>query len=40
MARQQVDHYIPLFGRDFLAATAGWTAEERGHYITLLIVQK
>lgn len=39
MARQQVDHYIPLFGRDFLTATAGWTAEERGHYITLLIVQ-
>jgi uncharacterized protein YdaU (DUF1376 family) len=35
----QVDHYLPLFGRDFLAATAGWTAEERGHYITLLIVQ-
>lgn len=39
MAREQVDHYIPLFGRDFLAATAGWTAAERGHYITLLIVQ-
>lgn len=39
MARKQVDHYIPLFGRDFLTATAGWTAEERGHYITLLIVQ-
>jgi hypothetical protein len=35
----QVDHYLPLFGRDFLAATAGWTAAERGHYITLLIVQ-
>lgn len=34
-----VDHYLPLFGRDFLAATAGWTAGERGHYITLLIVQ-
>ncbi len=39
MARTQVDHYIPLFGRDFLTATSGWTAEERGHYITLLIVQ-
>lgn len=39
MARTQVDHYIPFFGRDFLAATAGWTAEERGHYVTALIVQ-
>lgn len=39
MARQSVDHYLPLFGRDFLTATSGWTAEERGHYITLIIVQ-
>lgn len=39
MATATVDHYLPLFGRDFLAATAGWTAAERGHYITLLIVQ-
>lgn len=39
MAKTTVDHYLPLFGRDFLAATAGWTAAERGHYITLLIVQ-
>jgi len=31
--------WFPLFGRDFLAATTGWTAEERGHYMTLLIVQ-
>jgi len=31
--------WFPLFGRDFLAATAGWTAEERGHYAVLLIVQ-
>ena len=31
--------WFPLFGRDFLAATLGWTAEERGHYITLLAVQ-
>lgn len=31
--------WFPLFGRDFLAATTGWTAEERGHYVTLLIVQ-
>jgi uncharacterized protein YdaU (DUF1376 family) len=31
--------WFPFFGRDFLTATSGWTAEERGHYITLLIVQ-
>ena len=31
--------WFPMFGRDFLAATCGWTAEERGHYVTLLIVQ-
>jgi uncharacterized protein YdaU (DUF1376 family) len=31
--------WFPFFGRDFLTATTGWTAEERGHYITLLIVQ-
>lgn len=31
--------WFPFFGRDFLTATSGWTAEERGHYLTLLIVQ-
>lgn len=31
--------WFPLFGRDFLTATLGWTAEERGHYATLLITQ-
>lgn len=31
--------WFPFFGRDFIAATCGWTAEERGHYVTLLIVQ-
>lgn len=31
--------YFNLFGRDFLASTLGWSAEERGHYITLLIAQ-
>lgn len=31
--------WFSLYGRDFLAATLGWTAEERGHYITLLIAQ-
>jgi hypothetical protein len=39
MARQSVDHYIPLFGRDFYASTATWTADEVGHYIRLLIIQ-
>jgi len=39
MTRQNVDSYIPLFGRDFLTATMGWTAEERGHYVVLLITQ-
>jgi uncharacterized protein YdaU (DUF1376 family) len=34
-----VSSWFPFFGRDFLTATSGWTAEERGHYITLLIVQ-
>jgi uncharacterized protein YdaU (DUF1376 family) len=28
-----------MFGRDFLASTLGWSAEERGHYVTLLIAQ-
>jgi hypothetical protein len=31
--------WFPFFGRDFLAATLGWSAEERGHYVTLLIAQ-
>jgi uncharacterized protein YdaU (DUF1376 family) len=31
--------WFPLFGRDFLASTLGWTAEERGHYVTLLVCQ-
>jgi uncharacterized protein YdaU (DUF1376 family) len=31
--------YFNLFGRDFIASTLGWSAEERGHYITLLIAQ-
>jgi len=39
MARTQVDHYIPFFGRDFYASTAMWTAEEVGHYIRLLVIQ-
>lgn len=39
MSDTSVDSFIPLFGRDFLTATMGWTAEERGHYIVLLITQ-
>ncbi|NBW15833.1 MAG: DUF1376 domain-containing protein [Caulobacteraceae bacterium] len=31
--------WFPMFGRDFIAATLGWSAEERGHYVTLLIAQ-
>jgi uncharacterized protein YdaU (DUF1376 family) len=31
--------WFPFFGRDFVAATLGWTAEERGHYVALLIAQ-
>lgn len=31
--------WFPFFGRDFLTATGGWTAEERGHYISLLAIQ-
>ena len=39
MAGDKVDSFLPLFGRDFIAATIGWTAEERGHYVVLLITQ-
>lgn len=31
--------WFAFFGRDWLASTLGWSAEERGHYITLLITQ-
>ena len=31
--------YLPLYVRDFLTSTIGWTAEERGHYLTLLMIQ-
>lgn len=31
--------WFAFFGRDFLASTLGWSAEERGHYMTLLIAQ-
>jgi uncharacterized protein YdaU (DUF1376 family) len=31
--------WFAFFGRDFLASTLGWSAEERGHYVTLLVAQ-
>jgi hypothetical protein len=31
--------WFAFFGRDFLAGTLGWSAEERGHYVTLLVAQ-
>ena len=31
--------WFSLYPRDFLAATMGWTAEERGHYFVLLCAQ-
>lgn len=34
----RVDVFMPLYVRDFLTSTFGWTAEERGHYLTLLMV--
>lgn len=38
-ADTKVDVYMPLYVRDFLTSTIGWTAEERGHYLTLLMLQ-
>jgi uncharacterized protein YdaU (DUF1376 family) len=38
-AENKVDVYLPLYVRDFLTATIGWSAEERGHYLTLLMIQ-
>lgn len=38
-ADTRVDVYLPLYVRDFLTSTIGWTAEERGHYLTLLMIQ-
>jgi hypothetical protein len=35
MAQHKVDIYMPLYVRDFLTSTLGWSAEERGHYLTL-----
>jgi uncharacterized protein YdaU (DUF1376 family) len=38
-AEDRVDVYLPLYVRDFLTSTIGWTACERGHYLTLLMLQ-
>jgi uncharacterized protein YdaU (DUF1376 family) len=38
-ADTKVDVYLPLYVRDFLTSTIGWTACERGHYLTLLMLQ-
>jgi len=35
----KVDVWMPLYVSDFLTATLGWSAEERGHYLTLLMAQ-
>ena len=35
----RVDLFMPLFCRDFLMSTIGWNATQRGHYLTLLMVQ-
>jgi uncharacterized protein YdaU (DUF1376 family) len=34
----RIDHFLPLYVRDFLTSTIGWTAEERGHYLMLLMI--
>lgn len=36
---RKVDIWMPLYVSDFLTATLGWSAEERGHYLTLLMAQ-
>lgn len=37
--QERVDMFLPLFCRDFLMSTIGWSATQRGHYLTLLMVQ-
>lgn len=39
MDAERVDIFMPLYVRDFLASTIGWTAEEIGHYFKLLAIQ-
>jgi len=38
-ASTKVDVWMPLYVSDFLTATLGWSAEERGHYMILLMAQ-
>ena len=38
-AEGRVDIFMPLYVRDFLTSTIGWTALERGHYLVLLMIQ-
>ena len=39
MSTKRLDFFFPLYVRDFLTSTIGWTAAERGHYMTLLMIQ-
>lgn len=39
IGRVRMSAWFAFFGRDFLASTLGWSAEERGHYVALLIAQ-
>ena len=39
MGDDSSDVYMPLFVREFLFSTTGWTAEQRGHYLVLLMLQ-
>ena len=38
-ARPAVDCFMPLYVGDFIRSTVGWTAAEKGHYLTLLMLQ-
>lgn len=39
MTTDRVDIYLPLYVRDFITSTLGWSAEEKGHYLCLLMMQ-
>jgi uncharacterized protein YdaU (DUF1376 family) len=39
MSNKRLDFFFPLYVRDFITATIGWTAAERGHYMMLLMIQ-
>lgn len=38
-SRPSVDCFMPLYVGDFIRSTVGWTATEKGHYLTLLMIQ-